>query len=276
MLQWCASSSSPRRRLLAGRRRCAVPGCTGVVGEGAEGFGVEGGGGGVGGSAAQQGETAAGGDGEIRAFLGSHLSALARGSRCCLVVRGQDSFDEEGKEEDEDDEKEDETDESKAMDVLRVPVQLLLLTSLTILFFSFLLFGVWVLPEVFLRGFFCETASGFVLVSSFAWFGGGYICGAGWCFSVALAPGSYLFRAGFAKGVQSCGLFWEITSKLFRIQLFLVGQCIHISISLRRPGFHAEMLEGGPRMPFLRSIPSCAGGFWTNFPYFPDEVGFGS
>ena len=41
MLQWCASSSSPRRRLLDGPRRCAVLRCTDVVGEGAEGLGVE-------------------------------------------------------------------------------------------------------------------------------------------------------------------------------------------------------------------------------------------
>ena len=43
--------------------------------EGAEGFGSEGGGG-VGGSLGQQGATGVGGDGEVRAFLGSHFSAL--------------------------------------------------------------------------------------------------------------------------------------------------------------------------------------------------------
>ena len=47
-------------------------------------------------------------------------------------------------EEKEEEEEEDETDESKAVDVLWVPVQLLFLTSLAILFFSFPLFGVWV------------------------------------------------------------------------------------------------------------------------------------
>ena len=46
-------------------------------------------------------------------------------------------------EEKEEEEEEDETDESKAVDVLWVPVQLLFMTSFTIL----PLFGVWVLPD---------------------------------------------------------------------------------------------------------------------------------
>ena len=50
-------------------------------------------------------------------------------------------------EEKEEEEKEDETDESTAMDVLGVAVQLPFLTSLTILFFYFPLFGFWVLPD---------------------------------------------------------------------------------------------------------------------------------
>ena len=61
VLQWCASSSSPRRRLHAGRRRCAVPRCAGVVGEGAEGLGVEGGRGAVDGRLGQEGAGASGG-----------------------------------------------------------------------------------------------------------------------------------------------------------------------------------------------------------------------
>ena len=49
---------------------------------------------------------------------------------------------------------EDKTDEFEAMDVLGVPVQLLFLMSLTILFFSFPLFGVWVLlDEYWIIGF---------------------------------------------------------------------------------------------------------------------------
>ena len=71
-----------------------------------------------------------------------------------------------------------------------------------------------------------------------------------------------------------CGLFWEVTSKWFRIQLFLVRQWIHISVSLRRPGcFQALLREGGPRILILRSIPPCAGGFWTNFTHFHGEDG---
>ena len=31
--------------------------------------------------------------------------------------------------------------------------------------------------------------------------------------------------------------------------------------------------EGGPRIPILRSIPPCAGGFWTNFTHFHIEDG---
>ena len=50
-------------------------------------------------------------------------------------------------EEEEEEEKEDETDEFEAVDVHGVPVQLLFLMSLTILFFSFPLFGVWVLLD---------------------------------------------------------------------------------------------------------------------------------
>ena len=88
-------------------------------------------------------------------------------------------------EEKEEEEEEDETDESKAVDVLWVPVQLLFLTCLAILFFSFPLFGVWVLPEAYVRVFFWETTSIFILVFSFAWFDSGCMYEFGWSFSTA-------------------------------------------------------------------------------------------
>ena len=72
---------------------------------------------------------------------GSAGSGAGRYRRRCA------SFPHQEEEEEEEAEKEEETDESKALDVLGVLVQLLFLTSLSILFFSFLLFGVWVLPE---------------------------------------------------------------------------------------------------------------------------------
>ena len=64
------------------------------------------------------------------------------------------------------------------------------------------------------------------------------------------------------------------SSKWFRIQLFLVRQWKHISVSLRRPGgFHALPREDGPQILILRSIPPSAGGFWTNFTHFHGEDG---
>ena len=89
-------------------------------------------------------------------------------------------------EEDKEEEKEDVTDECKGVDVLGVHVQLLFLMFLTILFFSFPLFGVWVLPEAYVRGLFWETTSGFILVSSFAWYDSGCLYGVFFCvFSTA-------------------------------------------------------------------------------------------
>ena len=102
-----------------------------------ERLGVEGGGGGGGGvegSSGQQGASADGGGAEFRAFPGSHFSALARGSRCCLVVRGQDYFDEEGKEEEEEVEEEAE-DEEGSLAPVWISAPLSSLMPLTIRFF---------------------------------------------------------------------------------------------------------------------------------------------
>ena len=118
-----------------------------------------------------------------------------------------------GEEEDKEEEKEDETDECKGMDVLGVHVQLLFLMFLTILFFSFPLFGVWVLPEAYVRGLFWETTSGFILVSSFAWYDSGCLYGVFFLrvFYSPLCLAVTCLTLGLLEGT-TCGLFWEIIS----------------------------------------------------------------
>ena len=62
---------------------------------------------------------------------------------------------------------------------------------------------------------------------------------------------------------EECRKNWALLGDdvmCFRIQLFLVR---HTSVSIRRPGCFHALREGGPRILVLRSIPPCAGGFWT-------------
>ena len=72
--------------------------------------------------------------------------------------------------------------------------------------------------------------------------------------------------------------FLEIPSwKMFRIQRFAWFDSGYMFASLCVGGGGGSshfLLEGGPWI--LRSIPSCAGGFSTDFPHFPDEGGSGS
>ena len=91
--------------------------------------------------------------------LSPNLSDLEHGHRPRRPLRG--SQEEEGEEEEEEEEEEEN----------QVPVWVP---------------GVWVLLEVFLRGFLWETASGFILVFRFAWFDSGYMFGVAWCVSTAL------------------------------------------------------------------------------------------
>ena len=107
----------------------------------------------------------------------------------------------------------------------------------------------WVLPEEYCG--FLGDVFWFILVFSFAWFDSGYMSGVAWC--VSTAPCTLQSLVPCWSCLRSTGVW------------IILGD--HFQMVLRRPGcFHALLREGGPRI--LRSIPPCAGGYWTYFTHF--------
>ena len=108
---------------------------------------------------------------------------------------------------------------------------------------------------------------------------------------------------GSSEEYRKIGFYWEMTSYVSVFCSFWFDGGYIFRQSTEAWLFHALLREGGPRIPILRSIPPCAGGFWTiftvkldsfpksildtcscvsarslldEFQNFPDEGGFGS